>query len=84
MDAIEAAGAALKSSSLSAYDRYESLTATVDRVEERLEEIVQIVTSEKGNLTTEARNEVDRTTQTLQLSAEEATRQFGEYIPMDV
>ena len=82
-EAIEAADAAVDASSLSAYDRYELLTVAADRVEDRLEEIAQIVTSEEGKPITEARNEVDRTAQTLRLSAEEAKRQFGEYIPMD-
>jgi lactaldehyde dehydrogenase len=82
-EAIEAADAAVDASLLPAYDRYELLTAAADRVEDRLEEIAQIVTSEEGKPITEARNEVDRTAQTLRLSAEEAKRQFGEYIPMD-
>lgn len=82
-EAIEAADAAVDSSSLSAYNRYELLTIAADRVEDRLEEIAQIVTSEEGKPITEARNEVDRTAQTLRLSAEEAKRQFGEYVPMD-
>jgi lactaldehyde dehydrogenase len=81
--AIDAAAAAVETSRLSAYDRYELLSTAADRVESRLEELAQIVTSEEGKPITEARNEVDRTAQTLRLSAEEAKRQFGEFVPMD-
>jgi lactaldehyde dehydrogenase len=82
-EAIEAADAAVRESSLSAYERYELLSIAADNVENRLEEIAQTVTSEQGKPITEARQEVDRTVQTLRLSAEEAKRQFGEYVPMD-
>lgn len=82
-ESIEAADAAVAASSLSAYERYELLSRAADRLEDRLEEVAQVVTSEEGKPITEARNEADRTVQTLRLSAEEAKRQFGEYIPMD-
>lgn len=81
--AIDAAEAAVEESSLSAYERYEFLSEAADNLEDRLEEVAQIVTSEQGKPITEARTEVDRTVQTLQLCAEEAKRQFGEYVPMD-
>ncbi|WP_280536444.1 aldehyde dehydrogenase family protein [Halopenitus sp. POP-27] len=82
-DAIESARDAAEQTSLSAYERYELLSIAADRLEERIEEVAEIITSEQGKPITEARTEADRTVQTLRLSAEEAKRQFGEYVPMD-
>ncbi len=82
-DAIESARDAAERTSLSAYERYELLSIAADRLEERAEEVAEIITSEQGKPITEARTEADRSVQTLRLSAEEAKRQFGEYVPMD-
>ncbi|UTF52656.1 aldehyde dehydrogenase family protein [Natronosalvus rutilus] len=82
-DAVEAAEAAFDASTLSAYQRYELLEDTADRLEERAEEVAQVITGEQGKPIGEARTEVDRATQTLRLSAEQAKRMFGEYVPMD-
>jgi lactaldehyde dehydrogenase len=82
-DAIDAADAAFEASDLSAYQRYELLSATARQVEDRSDEIARILTSEQGKPISEARGEVDRAVQTLDLSAEQAKRMFGEYVPMD-
>jgi lactaldehyde dehydrogenase len=82
-EAIDSAEAAFQASELSAYQRYELLSATARLVEARADEIARILTSEQGKPIAEARNEVDRAVQTLDLSAEEAKRMFGEYVPMD-
>ncbi len=81
--AIDAAQSAFESTTLSAYQRYELLTDTADRLEERTEEVAQVITGEQGKPITEARTEVDRAVQTLRLSGEQAKRLFGEYVPMD-
>ena len=83
IDAIEAAERAVEESALSAYDRYDLLTVAADELEERADEVANVITSEQGKPITEARNEVDRAVQTMRFSAEEAKRQFGEYVPMD-
>jgi lactaldehyde dehydrogenase len=83
VDAIDAAETAVEQSDLSAYERYELLSATARRLEGRAEEVARIMTSEQGKPISEARGEVDRAVQTLDLSAEQAKRLFGEYIPMD-
>jgi lactaldehyde dehydrogenase len=83
VDAIDAADAAFEASELSAYQRYELLSETARQVEARADDIARILTSEQGKPLTEARGEVDRAVQTLDLSAEQAKRMFGEYIPMD-
>jgi len=82
-DAIEAAEQAVEESDLSAYERYNLLTVAAAELEDRADEVAEVITSEQGKPITEARNEVDRAVQTMQLSAEEAKRQFGEYVPMD-
>jgi len=83
VDAIDAAEAAVERSELSAYERYELLSTTARHLEERAEEVARIMTSEQGKPISEARGEVDRAVQTLDLSAEQAKRLFGEYVPMD-
>lgn len=80
---IDSAERAFKSSELTAYDRYNLLFKTARLVEDRAEEIAHILTSEQGKPVSDARSEVDRAVQTLDLSAEQAKRMFGEYVPMD-
>ncbi|MFC7157810.1 aldehyde dehydrogenase family protein [Halomarina halobia] len=82
-DAVDAAHRASEESTLSAYERYELLYATAERLEDDAEEMARLVTSEQGKPLSESRVEVDRAVQTLRLSGEEAKRQFGEYVPMD-
>ena len=81
--AINAADDAWRESTLSAYQRYELLSATADALEDDAEAVASTITREQGKPLTESRTEVDRAVQTLRLSAEEAKRLFGEYIPMD-
>ena len=83
VEAIDAAAEAFHATDLSAYQRYELLSETARLVEERADEIAHILTSEQGKPLTEARGEVDRAVQTLDLSAEQAKRLFGEFVPMD-
>jgi len=82
-EAVDAAAAAFDASTLSAYERYELLSTAAREVEERADEIARILTSEQGKPLPDARGEVDRAVQTLDLSAEQAKRMFGEYVPMD-
>ena len=82
-EAIDAAAWAAAESDLSAYERYELLSATADRLKTNAEEVARIMTGEQGKPIDEARTEVDRAVQTLQMSGEEAKRLFGEYVPMD-
>jgi len=81
--AIDAAERAQEASTLSAYERYELLDKTAERLSENADHVARVLTSEQGKPITEARGEVDRAVQTLQLSAEQAKRMFGEYVPMD-
>lgn len=83
VDAVDAAHRAYETSTLSAYERYELLYATAERLEDNADEMARLITSEQGKPLSESRGEVDRAIQTLRLSGEEAKRQFGEYVPMD-
>jgi lactaldehyde dehydrogenase len=80
--ALDAADRAVTESDLSAYERYAWLSAAADRLEAD-DRMAEILTLEQGKPIGEARTEVDRAVQTLRLSAEEAKRGFGEYVPMD-
>jgi lactaldehyde dehydrogenase len=81
--AIDAAERAQERSTLSAYERYELLERTAEKLDANADHVATVLTSEQGKPITEARGEVDRAVQTLQLSAEQAKRMFGEYVPMD-
>jgi lactaldehyde dehydrogenase len=82
-EAIDAAERAREESTLSAYERYELLASTAEKLESEADRVAEVLTREQGKPITEARTEVDRAVQTLQLSAEQAKRMFGEYVPMD-
>jgi lactaldehyde dehydrogenase len=81
--AIDAAERAVEESTPSAYERYELLMKTAAQLEDDAEEVAAVMTSEQGKPLAESRGEVDRAVQVLRLSAEEAKRLFGEYVPMD-
>jgi lactaldehyde dehydrogenase len=81
--AIDAAERAQEASKLSAYERYELLKTTAETLNANADHVATVLTSEQGKPITEARGEVDRAVQTLQLSAEQSKRMFGEYVPMD-
>jgi lactaldehyde dehydrogenase len=72
VDAVDAAEQAFEASDLSAYERYELLSETARRLEDRADEVARIITSEQGKPISEARGEVDRASQVLQLSAEQS------------
>lgn len=67
--AVEAA-AQTAESSLSAYERYELLYRAAELLEQEAEEMAQTMTAKQGKPITEARTEVDRALQTLQMSGE--------------
>jgi lactaldehyde dehydrogenase len=83
VEAVEAADRAFEASDLSAYERYELLMKTAERLEAEADSVAHLLTSEQGKPLSEAETEVDRAVQTLRMSAEEAKRMFGEYVPMD-
>ncbi|WP_028399624.1 aldehyde dehydrogenase family protein [Ectobacillus panaciterrae] len=83
-EAIEAARAAAKRmASLSAYERASILENLVAKLQEKKEELAQLIAKEAAKPIKTARVEVERTIQTYKFAAEEAKRIGGETIPID-
>jgi len=68
---------------LTGYDRYEILNRTTALLRERAEDFARTLSSEEGKTLKEARMEVDRASQTLEISGEEAKRLSGEVLPLE-
>jgi acyl-CoA reductase-like NAD-dependent aldehyde dehydrogenase len=68
---------------LTAWERYQILRKTADRLESRAEEFARTITLEEGKVIAEGRFEVGRAIQVLTSSAEEARRIHGETVPLD-
>ncbi len=68
---------------LAPYQRFQVLSEASRLLERRAEEFVQTIIDDTGFTLADARREVQRTTQTLLLSGEEAKRISGEVVPMD-
>ncbi|WP_151447341.1 aldehyde dehydrogenase family protein [Lacisediminimonas profundi] len=82
-EAIGAAVAGVKTSTLSPYERYRILSQAARIVESRIELLVGLMRDEAGFTRADGENEVRRCVQTLELSAEEAKRLNGELVPME-
>lgn len=68
---------------LTGYARYEILNRTTALLRERAEDFARTLSSEEGKTLKEARLEVDRASQTLEISSEEAKRLSGEVLPLE-
>jgi glyceraldehyde-3-phosphate dehydrogenase (NADP+) len=68
---------------LPAYERYRILDKAARLMESRLEDLARTITLEEGKAIVEGRTEVQRSIQTMTLSAEEAKRLYGEVLPLD-
>ena len=68
---------------LTAWERYQILKKTAEKLETRAEEFARTITLEEGKAIAEGRSEVGRAVETLTLSAEEARRIHGETVPLD-
>lgn len=79
--ATRAVAAAQATTGLSPHDRYRILARAAQLVQQRREELVTTIVSDTGFTLADAAREVDRTEQTLLLSAEEAKRIHGEMVP---
>jgi acyl-CoA reductase-like NAD-dependent aldehyde dehydrogenase len=78
-----AVGGARIMAQLTGYERYRLLHRAAELLEERTEEFARTITLEEGKILAEARFEAGRTSEILNLSAEEAKRLYGETIPLD-
>lgn len=68
---------------LSAYKRYQILLRTAQLMGERLDDLARTLSMEEGKTLNEAKIEVQRAKETMELSAEEAKRLGGEVLPLD-
>ena len=68
---------------LTAWERYQILKKTAEKLGARAEEFARTITLEEGKVIVEGRFEVNRAVETLTLSAEEARRIHGETVPLD-
>ena len=68
---------------MSAFKISNKLLNVVKKLEEQREEFAELLTLEVGKPINEALVEVDRSIETLRLSAEEAKRIYGESVPLD-
>jgi len=87
--AIEAAiGKAVEATApmrnLPAYQRQAVLYHCVDRFSERFDELAMSLCIEAGKPINDARGEVTRLIDTFRIAAEEATRIYGEVLPLDI
>lgn len=67
-----------------AYARAEVLQHVVEQLHERSEEFARVLAIEAGKPIRDARGEVSRAIDTFRIAAEEATRIYGEYMPLDI
>ncbi|MFD1017615.1 aldehyde dehydrogenase family protein [Thalassobacillus hwangdonensis] len=81
--AIEAAQTAFKTNPMPPYKRYQILKRVSELLQENKEELAKNITMEAGKPLKQARTEIDRATQTFELSAEEAKRIHGEGVPVE-
>ncbi|HVP10574.1 MAG TPA: aldehyde dehydrogenase family protein [Phycisphaerae bacterium] len=84
-DAVAAAEAAAGACrKMPSFARAAALNHVVQRMDERREELAQALAVEAGKPIKDARGEVTRGLDTFRLAAEEATRTYGEYMPLDI
>lgn len=83
--AIQAAvGASEACRRMPAHARASVLRHVVSRIEARRDEFARVLCVEAGKPIRDARGEVARAIDTFRIAAEEATRLYGEYLPLDV
>lgn len=84
----EALGAAVAAEPLMAampsYERAEVLEQLLAGIQDRFEELSQLLCAEAGKPIKDARGEVQRLVDTVKIAAGEATRIYGEVMPLDV
>lgn len=81
-DAVEKASKTFKQDSLTPFQRYKILLKASELMEARRDEMELSLIQEVGKTRKDAMNELDRTINTLRLSAEEAKKIHGEMIPL--
>jgi len=69
---------------LAAYERQDILLHCVKRLKERELELIDLLCMEAGKPLKDAKSEIERLYSTFQVAAEEATRIYGEVLPLDI
>ncbi len=69
---------------MAAYERQNVLNHCVKRFSERFDELARTLCIEAGKPIKDAKGEVTRLIDTFKIAAEEATRIYGEVLPMDI
>jgi acyl-CoA reductase-like NAD-dependent aldehyde dehydrogenase len=69
---------------LPAHERQRILRTVADGIAGRKEEFARVIALEAGKPIKTARQEVDRAILTFSVAAEESTRIYGEYMPLDI
>jgi acyl-CoA reductase-like NAD-dependent aldehyde dehydrogenase len=82
-EATRAVASAQRSGTLPPYERFEILRGASALLLERNDEFVRTLVAEGGFTLSDSAREVERASQTLLLSAEEAKRIHGEMVPLD-
>ncbi len=73
-----------KTRRLSSRERSTVLEKAAAGIQERKEELARSITLQSGKIIRDARAEVDRAVMTFDIASEEAKRQGGEFIPLDL
>ncbi|WP_103104787.1 aldehyde dehydrogenase family protein [Brevibacillus reuszeri] len=81
-EAVDAAQKTFKQDTLTPFQRYKILLKASQLMEERRDEMERSLIREVGKTRKDAMNELDRTINTLLLSAEEAKKIHGEMVPL--
>ncbi|MFP3388793.1 aldehyde dehydrogenase family protein [Brevibacillus sp. SIMBA_040] len=81
-EAVDAAQKTFKQDTLTPFKRYKILLKASQLMEERRDEMERSLIREVGKTRKDAMNELDRTINTLLLSAEEAKKIHGEMVPL--
>ena len=81
-EAVDAAQKTFKQDALTPFRRYKILLKASQLMEERRDEMERSLIREVGKTRKDAMNELDRTINTLLLSAEEAKKIHGEMVPL--
>ena len=81
--AVETACEAFKSIEFPPYRRYEVLATASQLLQERKSEFIETMVGETGFTVNDCEAELNRSTQTLLVAAEEAKRITGELVPVD-
>lgn len=69
---------------LADFHRRDVLLSLRDQVEQRAAELAEVLIREAGKTISDARGEVSRAIDTLQVASEQATRIGGEYLPLEI